>query len=66
MNSKQEYFTAANSEPRVNITGMTTGREFSVREYTFGVLVPDSNHPLSCVSVSNSSLSIDLWVGCSW
>lgn len=66
MNSKQEYFAAANSEPRVTITGMTTGREFSVREYTFGVLVPDSNHPLSCVSVSNSSLSIDLWVGCSW
>jgi DNA repair photolyase len=66
MNSKQEYFLAANSEPRVTITGMTTGREFSVREYTHGVLVPDNNHPLSCVSVSNSSLSIDLWVGCSW
>lgn len=46
MNSKQEYFAAANSEPRVTIDGMTTGREFSVREYTYGVLVPDSNHPL--------------------
>lgn len=66
MESKKEYFTVANSEPRVTINGMTTGREFSVREYTFGVLVPDSNHPLSCVSVSNSSLSIDLWIGCSW
>ncbi len=66
MKSKKEYFTMANSEPRVTINGMTTGREFSVREYTFGVLVPDSNHPLSCVSVSNSSLSIDLWIGCSW
>lgn len=66
MNSKQEYFAAANSDPRVTINGMTTGREFSVREYTYGVLVPDSNHPLSCVSVSNSSLSIDLWIGCSW
>lgn len=66
MESKKEYFTIANSEPRVTINGMTTGREFSVREYTFGVLVPDSNHPLSCVSVSDSSLSIDLWIGCSW
>jgi DNA repair photolyase len=66
MESKKEYFTVANSEPHVTINGMTTGREFSVREYTFGVLVPDSNHPLSCVSVSNSSLSIDLWIGCSW
>mgnify|MGYP001241977824 FL=1 len=66
MESKKEYFVAANSEPRVIINGMTTGREFYVREYTYGVLVPDNNHPLSCVSVSNSSLSIDLWVGCSW
>ncbi|MCK6462756.1 MAG: hypothetical protein L6Q29_02980 [Candidatus Pacebacteria bacterium] len=66
MEFKKEYFAVANSEPRVTINGMTTGREFSVREYTFGVLVPDSNHPLSCVSVSNSSLSIDLWIGCSW
>ncbi|MEK7647485.1 MAG: hypothetical protein AAB384_00430 [Patescibacteria group bacterium] len=46
--------------------GMTTGREFALREYSYGVLVPDKNHPLSCVSVSNSSLSIDLWVGCAW
>jgi DNA repair photolyase len=45
---------------------MTTGREFSLREYAYGALVPDSNHPLSSVSVSNSSLSIDLWVGCAW
>lgn len=66
MESRKEYFTVANSEPHITINGMTTGREFSVREYTFGVLVPDSNHPLSCVSVSNSSLSIDLWIGCSW
>lgn len=66
MNSKQEYFAAVNSEPLVQIRGMTTGQEFSLREYTYGALVPDKNHPLSSVSVSNSSLSIDLWVGCAW
>jgi DNA repair photolyase len=57
---------AVNSEPLVQLRGMTTGQEFSLREYTYGALVPDSNHPLSSVSVSNSSLSIDLWVGCAW
>lgn len=66
MKSKQEYLAAANSEPLVKIKGMTTGQEFSLREYMYGVLVPDRNHPLSSVSVSNNSLSIDLWTGCSW
>lgn len=66
MNSKPQYFAAVNSEPFVKLQGMTTGREFSLREYTYGALVPDNNHPLSSVSVSNSSLSIDLWVGCPW
>lgn len=66
MNSKQEYFAAANSEPLIQIKGMTTGQEFSLREYTYGALVPDNNHPLSSVSVSNSSLGIDLWIGCAW
>jgi DNA repair photolyase len=66
MNSQQEYFAAVNSEPLVQIKGKTTGRELSLREYTYGALVPDHNHPLSSVSVSNSSLSIDLWVGCAW
>ncbi|HAT68570.1 MAG: hypothetical protein A2481_02505 [Candidatus Yonathbacteria bacterium RIFOXYC2_FULL_47_9] len=66
MKSKRDYFTAANSEPIVQIKGMTTGQEFSLREYTYGVLVPDCKHPLSSVSVSNNSLSIDLWAGCAW
>jgi DNA repair photolyase len=66
MKSKQEYFTAINTEPLVQVTGMTTGQEFSLREYTYGALIPDTNHPLSSVSVSNSSLSIDLWTGCGW
>ena len=66
MESKQEYFEAVNSEPLVQIRGMTTGQKFSLREYTYGALMPDNNHPLSSVSVSNSSLSIDLWIGCAW
>lgn len=66
MESKQEYFAAINSEPLVQIRGMTTGQEFALREYTYGALVPNNNHPLSSVSVSNSSLSIDLWIGCAW
>ncbi len=66
MKSKQEYFVAVNSEPLIQLKGMTTGQEFSLREYTYGALVPDNNHPLSSVSVSNSSLSIDPWVGCAW
>ncbi len=66
MNSKQEFFAAANSEPLVQLKGATTGQEFSLREFTYGALVPDNTHPLSSVSVSNSSLSIDLWVGCAW
>ena len=41
MKSKQEYFVAANSEPLIQIKGMTTGQDFSLREYTYGVLVPD-------------------------
>lgn len=66
MESKQQYFKAANTESFVQIRGKMTGREFSVREFTYGALVPDQSHPLSAVSVSNSSLSIDLWVGCEW
>lgn len=66
MESKQQYFEAANTEPFVQIKGKTTGQEFSVRQFTYGALVPDQNHPLSAVSVSNNSLSIDLWVGCAW
>jgi DNA repair photolyase len=66
MESKDWYFEAANTEPFIRIKGKTTGREFFLHQFTYGVLVPNSNHPLSAVSVSNNSLSIDLWVGCAW
>ncbi|KKU50203.1 MAG: hypothetical protein A3F53_00475 [Candidatus Zambryskibacteria bacterium RIFCSPHIGHO2_12_FULL_48_10] len=64
--TKNEYVRLANTEPLVQLHGNISGKDFVVREYTYGVLVPDYNHPLSCVSVANSSLSIDLWVGCKW
>jgi DNA repair photolyase len=57
-------FHQANTESFVEVNGVTSGRKFSVRKHTYGVLVPDKEHPLSCVSVSNSSISIDLWIGC--
>lgn len=66
MKSREDYFQLANFEPMVEINGKTTGRKFLLRKFTYGVLVPDQSHPLSTVSVSNSSLSIDLWTGCSW
>lgn len=64
--TKDEYVLLANTEPLIRLHGDLTGKDFSVREFTYGVLVPDYNHPLSCVSVANSSLSIDMWVGCRW
>lgn len=63
---RHELVAAANIEPKVYQIGRRTGRQFTTTEFTFGVLVPDASHPLSCVSVANSALSIDLWVGCSW
>lgn len=61
---KTAYINAANTETFTEIRGEATGRRYSVRNNTYGVLVPDVNHPLSAVSVANSSLSIDLWKGC--
>lgn len=66
MNFQDDYFALSNSEPLVQIQGMTTGQSFFLREYTYGALVPDHGHPLSAVSVSNNTLSIDLWKGCAW
>lgn len=56
----------ANQEVFVTIEGPRTGKQFQMREFTYGVLDPDPNNPLSCVSVANSSLSIDVWKGCAW
>ena len=56
----------ANQERFATVAGPRTGKEYEMREFTYGVLDPDPNNPLSCVSVANSSLSIDLWKGCAW
>lgn len=64
--NKTEYVEAANTELVTQVTGKNSQKSFSVREFTYGVLVPDEDHPLSCVSVANSSLSVDLWIGCKW
>ena len=61
-----EAFNFACSERIVATTGPRTGNPYMFREFTYGVLVPDHNHPLVAVSVANSSLSIDLWRGCSF
>ena len=64
MISPEVAFAFANTEDFVRITGPTTGKEFNIRRFTYGVLVPDENSPLSCVSVANSSLSVDVLKGC--
>lgn len=56
----------ANQETFVSVNGPRTGKEYLMRTSTYGVLDPDPNNPLSCVSVANSSLSIDVWKGCAW
>lgn len=62
---KNNLVMLSNNEEFIEIPGRD-GNKFSFRKNTYGVLIPDRNHPLSCVSVSNDSLSIDLWTGCSW
>ncbi len=56
----------ANQEVFIPVIGRRTGTEFKMREFTYGVLDSDPHSPLSCVSVANSSLSVDLWKGCAW
>lgn len=63
---KQELVAAANMEPKTYQIGRVSGRQFSTTSFSYGVLVPDATHPLSNVSVANSALSIDPWIGCSW
>lgn len=66
MQFKDPQVQAASKENFVTILAPRSKKEFQLREYTYGVLTQDQNDPISQVSVSNSSLSIDLWKGCSW
>ncbi len=43
-----------------------TNDTFRLLKSTYGALSEDPADPLSAVSVANSSLSIDLWKGCTW
>lgn len=63
---KQQLIQLANKEEFAEIVGRRTGKSYEVRKFVYGVLVPDHEHPLSTVSVSNSSLSIDIWTGCAF
>jgi len=60
------FFKQANTERFTLIKGGKTNKTYKVRDFVYGVLVPLETHPLSSVSVSNSSFSIDLWTGCAW
>ncbi|MDG4981816.1 hypothetical protein OGZ39_09100 [Lactococcus lactis] len=63
MNNKQKV-NLSNKEEFISIIGENTKKNYSFYKYMYGVLVPDKSSPLSCVSVANNSLSIDLWTGC--
>ena len=62
----KKAFNFACGENIVSHNGIRTGHPYVFREFTYGVLVPSHDHPLVNVSVANSSLSIDLWRGCSF
>lgn len=50
----------------VELTHPTNQAKYKVTKQTYGALSDDPANPLSCVSVANSSLSIDMWAGCTW
>ena len=63
---ENQVIREANKEVFVTVRGSRTGKEFTMREYTYGVISADHDSPLSCTSVANSSISIDLWKGCAF
>lgn len=63
---KYNWVMAANNEEFIKVTGENTHSQYQFYKFMYGVLVPDTSSPLSCVSVANNSLSIDLWTGCAF
>lgn len=63
---KENIIDLAKKESFINVKGENTGKDYRFYEYMYAVLVPDVKSPLSCVSVANNSLSIDLWTGCAF
>jgi hypothetical protein len=55
-----------NTEKFIYLKGPRTGKDYRFYDNMYAVLDTDRTSPLSCVSVANNSLSIDLWTGCSF
>lgn len=62
---RDEQIEKSNKEEFITIIGENSGKEYRFYKNMYAVLDPDLSSPLSCVSVANNSLSIDLWTGCS-
>lgn len=56
----------ANKEGFTYIKGERIGQNYRFYDNMYAVVDSDRNFPLSCVSIANNSLSIDLWTGCSF
>lgn len=48
------------------VHGGKTERDYNLNVRLFGALSGEEENILSCVGVSNNSLSVDLWRGCQW
>lgn len=64
MYNRNEVIEKSNREEFITVTGENSGKQYRFYKYMYGVLEPNRESPLSCVSVANNSLSIDLWTGC--
>ena len=60
---KSNYIEKASFDNSKIIEGK---KKYVLNDKPFGVLTSDENDPLFAISVSNSSLSIDIWSGCSY
>lgn len=60
----EEKLQLANQVLKENLVGGKTGKNYQLTSYMYGCLDPRSNAPLSNVSVTGNSLSIDIWTGC--
>jgi DNA repair photolyase len=53
-------------QSKIAVKNPISKQEFELLKESFASLSEDENNPLSCISVANSSLSLDLWKGCRW
>ena len=60
---KENYVKKASFD---NVKIVNGKKQYVLNNKPFGVLISDENDPLFSISVSNSSLSIDIWSGCSY